>query len=276
MAAGAVAAAAIAGLSYLGTWAGGEIAATQGVEPSGSSAQSGTGTYADGTYTGTGTGYRGDVTVQVTVQGGAISSIKVTSYRDDSQYFNLAKNGVILEILAQQSTEVNAVSGATFSSKGIMEAVANALADQSSVTASDGFTFDFGTFSDSSQTKDSSSQGSASSDSAASSQSAASGSYADGTYTGNGTGLRGTTKVTVTVQGGVITQITVDSYQDDGQFFSRAENTVISEIISQQSVNVNAVSGATFSSNSIMEAVANALGISFTNPNSTLDGHNRR
>lgn len=73
----------------------------------------------------------------------------------------------------------------------------------------------------------------------------------------------------VTVSGGKITDITVESYEDDEQFFSRAESTVIDEILSQQSVNVSTVSGATYSSNGIMEAVADALGISFDNPNSS-------
>ncbi|EWM54229.1 FMN-binding protein [Ruminococcus flavefaciens] len=84
-------------------------------------------------------------------------------------------------------------------------------------------------------------------------------------------GFRGETKVTVTVENGEITDISIDSYKDDQQFFSRAENSVISEILGFQSVDVDAVSGATFSSNGIKEAVANALGMEFTNPNSTAD-----
>ena len=100
--------------------------------------------------------------------------------------------------------------------------------------------------------------------------------YADGTYTGTGTGFRGDTEVSVMVSGGKITDITVTSYVDDEQFFSRGSgDSVISEIITSQDVNVDAVSGATFSSNGIMEAVANAIGVEFTNPNSTLSrgGH---
>ncbi|MCI2049356.1 MAG: 4Fe-4S binding protein [Lachnospiraceae bacterium] len=87
---------------------------------------------------------------------------------------------------------------------------------------------------------------------------------ADGTYTGTGTGLRGTTTVQVTVAGGQITDISVVSYEDDQQFFSRASSTVIDEILQQQDVSVDAVSGATYSSNGIMEAVADALNVSYT------------
>ena len=86
-----------------------------------------------------------------------------------------------------------------------------------------------------------------------------SGSYMDGTYQGSGYGFRGTTTVTVVVSGGKITTITVNSYRDDKQYFDRAYSTVTKEIISSQSTDVDAVSGATYSSNGIMKAVANAL-----------------
>lgn len=52
------------------------------------------------------------------------------------------------------------------------------------------------------------------------------------------------------------------SYQDDEQFFERAKETVIANII-KSSIDVDTVSGATFSSNGIKEAVANALNIDF-------------
>lgn len=49
----------------------------------------------------------------------------------------------------------------------------------------------------------------------------------------------------------------------------KAESTVIEEILSSQSVDVTPVSGATFSSNGIIEAVSNALDLEFENPNTT-------
>lgn len=84
--------------------------------------------------------------------------------------------------------------------------------------------------------------------------------YQDGTYQGSGSGFRGaTTTVSVTVSGDKITEITVDSYGDDERFFSRAYSQISQEIISSQSADVDAVSGATFSSNGIMQAVSSAL-----------------
>ena len=101
---------------------------------------------------------------------------------------------------------------------------------------------------------------------------AAAGSYTDGVYIGSGTGLRGTTQVQVTVEDGMITDITVLSYADDRQYFTRAQSTVIASILKTQGIDVSTVSGATFSSNSIIEAVADALDLDFTNPNASASG----
>lgn len=88
------------------------------------------------------------------------------------------------------------------------------------------------------------------------------GKYVDGTYTGTGQGFRGETKTSVTVKNGNITDITVLSYEDDKSYFKRAVGKVTSEIVNSQSAEVDAVSGATFSSDGIMESVANALNVS--------------
>lgn len=86
--------------------------------------------------------------------------------------------------------------------------------------------------------------------------------------TGSGNGFRGETQVKVVVKNKKISSIEMMSYQDDEQFFERAKETVIDNII-KNSIDVDTVSGATFSSNGIKEAVANALNIDFTNPNSS-------
>ena len=96
--------------------------------------------------------------------------------------------------------------------------------------------------------------------------------YADGVHTGSGSGLRGSTEVQVTVENGVITEISVLSYADDRQYFSRAQSGVIANILKEQGIDVKTVSGATFSSNSILEAVADALDLDFTNPNASGKG----
>lgn len=83
--------------------------------------------YADGTYTGKAQGYGGTVSVAVTIQDGTIIDVAIVSAKqEDAAYFDAAK-GVIDEILEAQTTEVDTVSGATFSSNGILHAVADAL-----------------------------------------------------------------------------------------------------------------------------------------------------
>lgn len=83
--------------------------------------------YADGTYNGEAQGYGGTVSVAVTVQEGTITDVAIVSAKqEDAAYFDAAK-GVIDEILEAQTTEVDTVSGATFSSNGILHAVADAL-----------------------------------------------------------------------------------------------------------------------------------------------------
>lgn len=98
-------------------------------EPAVSAPQSETaaGAYKDGVYTGTGTGYKGEVALNVTVENGSITAVTVTSYRDDAQYFTRASSQIIPQVIAAQSADVDAVSGATFSSEGIIEAVEEAL-----------------------------------------------------------------------------------------------------------------------------------------------------
>ena len=101
--------------------------ASQGTTSSNSSSSSQS-TYKDGTYTGSGKGFKGRTTnVSVTVANGKITNVETVSYGDDRPYYERAASSVIKNIISKQSTSVDAVSGATYSSKGIMSAVANAL-----------------------------------------------------------------------------------------------------------------------------------------------------
>lgn len=83
--------------------------------------------YKNGTYTGDGQGFGGTITVEVTLQDDEITDIQVTSAPgEDSAYLSQGK-GVISSILSAQSTDVDTISGATFSSTGIINAVNDAL-----------------------------------------------------------------------------------------------------------------------------------------------------
>ena len=81
----------------------------------------------DGTYYGTGTGFAGKIKVAVTVKDKQITAIEIVENEaDDDTFFSRAK-GVIDKIISGQTLEVDVVSGATYSSNGIISAVKNAL-----------------------------------------------------------------------------------------------------------------------------------------------------
>ena len=93
----------------------------------GSDANSASGAYKDGEYLGKASAYNGNVEVKVTISGGKMTAIDIVKTKDDEDYFYDAQKKVIPEILEKQSTDVDAVAGATTSSEGIAHAVEKAL-----------------------------------------------------------------------------------------------------------------------------------------------------
>ena len=93
----------------------------------GSDANSASGAYKDGEYLGKASAYNGNVEVKVTISGGKMTAIDIVKTKDDEDYFFDAQKKVIPEILEKQSTDVDAVAGATTSSEGIAHAVEKAL-----------------------------------------------------------------------------------------------------------------------------------------------------
>ena len=90
-------------------------------------ANSASGAYKDGEYFGKASAYNGNVEVKVTISGGKMTAIDIVKTKDDEDYFFDAQKKVIPEILEKQSTDVDAVAGATTSSEGIAHAVEKAL-----------------------------------------------------------------------------------------------------------------------------------------------------
>ena len=207
----------------------------------------------DGTYKGSANGYGGKVTVNVTVSKKTMTAIDIVSAPGETDsFFNRAK-GVIDEMLTAQSTDVDVVSGATYSSNGIIGAVKNAL---------------FGTESNNA-TAASANAGNAGGSAPSVSKVSESGTWKDGTYTGSGKGFGGTISVKVTVKDGKISAIDVTSASGEtASYFSKAKG-IIPKMISGQTTNVDAASGATYSSNGIITAVRNALSKAETGKSST-------
>lgn len=209
--------------------------------------QTATGSFelADGVYKGSATGFSGPVTVAVTIMDKKIISIDILSSTDDEAFFNRAK-GVIDRIIASQSFDVDVVSGATYSSNGIIGAVKNALTGEK----------DNGVTGKSKQESTSESESDSSLAEIAAVQDASA--YKDGTYYGAGKGFAGTMKVKVDISGGKIASISIVSTKD-GDSYVKSASSLLDTIVEKQSTNVDTVSGATFSSRGIIAAVRSAL-----------------
>lgn len=227
------------------------------IENAAEDTQTATGSFelADGVYKGSATGFSGPVTVAVTIMDKKITSIDILSSTDDEAFFNRAK-AVIDRIIASQSFDVDVVSGATYSSNGIIGAVKNALTGE----------MDNGVTGKSKQESTSESESDSSLAEIAAVQDASA--YKDGTYYGTGKGFAGTMKVKVDISGGKIVSISIVSTKD-GDSYVKSASSLLDTIVEKQSTNVDTVSGATFSSRGIIAAVRSALSQAAVSDNTT-------
>ncbi len=81
----------------------------------------------DGSYTGIGEGYNNYIVVEITIVDQLITKIEVTDHEDDWKWFIRAYNTISKTIVDVQSTDVDVVSGSTYSSQGIIQGVQDAL-----------------------------------------------------------------------------------------------------------------------------------------------------
>lgn len=198
------------------------------------------GGYKDGTYRGSGTGFGGTITVQVTVSGGKITAVDILSASGETGSYFASAQGVVSKVLSSQSPNVDAVSGATYSSNGIIQAVQNALSQAGNS--------DSATPTPTPTPKP-----------AKKPKKDTSVSYKDGVYEGKAEGFDGTVTVKVTIKNGKIKKIS-NTNTDTPEFFNKAWKTIKSNVISRQSTSeIDTVSGATFSSNGILGALSQAL-----------------
>ena len=195
------------------------------------------GAYQDGIYIGNSTGFGGDVQVQVTVQNGRITEILVLSAPGETEpYLSLAKT-VIGTVVDQQTWEVDVISGATYSSRGILGAIRNAITGEEVINEEPEIyepEIDEESFEEPAA-------------------------YKDGIYTGSAQGFGGTITVEVVISGGRITDIRVVSAPDESDSYLSSAMAVIGRMLQAGSPNVDTVSGATYSSTGIITATKRAL-----------------
>ena len=186
------------------------------------------GVYTPGTYTGVSTGHEGGLSVTVTVDENSITEAIVDVSHETPMIGGLAGEELEAQILAAQGTEIDGVSGATETSSGARRALADALAQaQGGVEASE-------------KTP-----------------------VADGSFKGTAPGFGLVSQMTceVSFENGAITDIKVveESDSQTGEWFASAEELLIPRLIEKQSLEVDAITGATASSNGIKNCVARAI-----------------
>ena len=195
--------------------------------------------YADGVYTGSSRGYGGQVKVQVTMKDGLITEVQILDASHETKQFLRRASRLLDTVQAEQTWEVDAVSEATYTSRGILGAVQNALTGEEVINPAppqpkpaqplvvEEFT--------------------------------APSAYRDGVYTASAQGFGGPITLQVTIQNDTIADITIVSAEGETQpYFSRARR-VISTILERNTPEVDSISGATYSSTGILNAVKSAL-----------------
>ena len=198
--------------------------------------------YKDGTYYGSGTGFGGPLKVMVEISGGKIASIQIVENSDGSDYISKAAS-LIDSIITTQSTNVDTVSGATYSSVGIIQAVRDALGQAAVNGTSD-------------STQNNNNNSSSDDDSSTVTGTVP---YKEGIYYGTAEGYSGDVSVAVVIQEKTIKAILITESSDDEAFFNRAMDVVKKVIRTQKTDDVDTVSGATYSSKGLLNAIKNAL-----------------
>ena len=187
--------------------------------------------YTDGTYTGTAAGRNGDVVVSVTVANGKIASVDVVKHEETAGISDAALTDVPAAIVKKNSTKVDAVSGATVTSKAIIEAVDAALANAG---------------------------GKAASGKAEKAHKNVAVTYTAGTYEGTAMGMNGPLTLEVTFSKDAITDIKVKSSKETGHVGDPAFPIMFKDAIEANGSGIDAVSGATFTSIAVKNALNDA------------------
>ena len=173
----------------------------------------------DGRYTGTAPGYIGDIEVEIEILDGEIVDIDVLRHRETTYLAEPALERLKNRVISEQSVDVEMVSGATLTSRGFLAAVSDAGTVEEPFAVPD----------------------------------------EDGTYTGTAEGYQGDIVLDVVVENGEIVDIIVIDHAETDDIAEPAFEDLKERVLEQQSIDVDIVTGATFSSEGYLQAIENAF-----------------
>lgn len=180
------------------------------------------GTYTPGTYKGSGQGYGGTVTVSITVDAEAITDVTITGDQETPTVGGAAMEELAAQV-KEKGADIDGVSGATMTSNGVKEAAQAAI--------------------------DSAKGGGGAS---------AALRFTAGTYEGTATGYNGPVTVSATFSDSAVTNVEIVSEAETSHVGTPAYEILFADIVAANGTGVDAVSGATFTSRAVKEAVSNA------------------
>ncbi|MDD5881716.1 FMN-binding protein, partial [Stecheria intestinalis] len=186
-----------------------------------------------GTYSGTAQGRGGDVTVTLTLTDSKITDVSIEGKDETPGIGDTAMETMAQEIKSSGTIGVDTVSGATVTSNAVLEAAAAALKSA-------------GLNPDDYQT--------------------AGGSGVSGTFEGTAQGKGGDVTVTLTLTDSKITDVSIEGKDETPGIGDTAMETMTQEIKDSGSIGVDTVSGATVTSDAVLEAAAAALTSAGLNP----------
>ncbi len=184
------------------------------------------GSYVAGTYSASEQGFAGKVTVTITTSDSEITDVKIEGKDETPDKGGVAMEQLQGDLLKAQSADVDAVSGSTITSDAVKKAFAAAVEKAKTGDSSTG------------------------SDEALA--------FTAGTYTGTGVGYNGPTTVDVTFDDQKITDIKINETKETEHVGDVAFEILIPQMIEANGTGVDAVSGATFSSKALKDAVNDA------------------
>ena len=188
--------------------------------------------YGVGTYTASVKGFAGDVTVTITIgEGDVITDVVIEGANETPALGGAAMEKLAAKIKDTQSVDVDAMSGATFTSNAVIQAAQDCMT-QAEAAAGNGGAAEGG----------------------------ASSVYKVGTYTASVKGFAGDVTVTITIgEGDVITDVVIEGANETPALGGVAMEKLAAKIKDTQSADLDAMSGATFTSNAVIQAAQDCL-----------------